>query len=273
MPSARYYVALARQAITELLADHLAAPTMEIEARIADSGWPSLPTTIDVIHVRSATRQLLAEGEYLSSGAQPTRGSHPVHLLTAQPGRNATAIDKAASRKRLLTARYLGWAQGTPTHKALIGPAAERVVHASLTRAAPRAGYRVENPTGGTADRFLGITVPIGPLDNAALLQIVTDGIPDSTIAVPVEVKNPRDWLYPGDSEVYQLLTKAARLQVARPSIPMVPVLVARRIHLLTFRLFRDIGAFGIQTRRQYISASVEDDRLQEVRSNSGSST
>lgn len=115
------------------------------------------------------------------------------------------------------------------------------------------------------------MTVPIGPLDNAAFVQTVDGGIPGPSVAIPVEVKNLRDWLYPTNAELYQLLAKASMLQQERPDVPMVPLLIARRMHITTFRLFKDIGAYAIQTLRQYIGA-VEggDQRLNEVRAGLG---
>lgn len=166
----------------------------------------------------------------------------------------------------MLTARYLGWAQGTPSREAVVGPAAERVLHASLREAAPEVGYRLANPVGGAASRFLGMPVPIGPLDNAAVVATVTAAdLPGPAVALPIEVKNLRDWLYPTSSEVYQLLSKAALLQQALPNVRIMPLLVARRIHVTTFRMFKDLGAYGVQTKRQYIG-TVDAERLQEVR-------
>jgi hypothetical protein len=132
-------------------------------------------------------------------------------------------------------------------------------------------GYRLENPATGTAARFLGMTVPIGPLDNAALLSTVDGGLPGQIVALPIEVKNLRDWLYPTNAEVYQLLLKAARLQQAHSSVRIMPLLITRRMHITTFRMLKNLGAYAVQTKRQYISA-VEGgaQRIEEVRTGLG---
>ena len=52
---------------------------------------------------------------------------------------------------------------------------------------------------------------------------------------VGVEAKNIREWLYPHRDEVAQLLLKCCQLDA-------VPVLIARRIHFLTGRVFRTCG-------------------------------
>ncbi|MGH3738982.1 MAG: hypothetical protein ACRDT6_25800 [Micromonosporaceae bacterium] len=192
------YPALGRRAILELLGRELAAPSLEIEARIADANWPGLPVVVEPLHLSAALRDLRSTGRVVVHPPQPTRGGRPVTLITAViDKRNATAVEKAARRKRLLTARYLGSAQGTPTpgssDRPRGGAGGPRLTH----QPAPAVGYRLENPTSGTAATFLGMHVPIGPLDNAALLPTVEDGLPGTTVALPIEVKNVRDWLHP----------------------------------------------------------------------------
>lgn len=54
------------------------------------------------------------------------------------------AIANASQRKRLLLARYLGWAQGTDARAGLIGPAGERVVRALTARPTASAGQQSE---------------------------------------------------------------------------------------------------------------------------------
>jgi hypothetical protein len=149
----------------------------------------------------------------------------------------------------------------------VVGPAAERVVHSSLLRAAPQAGYRLENPTRGTAGTILGGPVPIGPLDKCGFAALRGRGPARAVVALPIEVKNLRDWLYPANAEVYQLLAKAALLQCDHRDVPIMPLLIARRMHVTTFRMFKDLGAYAIQTKRQYVGA-VEGggERFQEVR-------
>ncbi len=65
-------------------------------------------------------------------------------------------------------------------------------------------------------------------------------------IPFAVEVKNIRSWLYPWDDETWDLLAKLG----THPHV--VPVLVARRVHYITFRFFKDIGALAHQTGTQW---------------------
>jgi hypothetical protein len=256
------YVALARRAIVELLDREHAAPWLEVEARITDVPWPTIGHRIDKHHLSTAHVQLLRAG-HIEQRQTDTRGGREVTIIQpADVGRRATAIAKAAQRKRVLLARYLGWAQGTRTRPGIIGPAAERVVHESLKETAT---FRLINPAGGQVSEFLGCDIK-GPLDNAIILAPMSDdGLPGQPIAVPIEVKNIRDWIYPSSQELYQLLEKAARLKQLQPQIPLVPLLVCRRAHYTAFKMAKALGFFIVETRRQYIGP-VEEERLEEVR-------
>ena len=50
-----------------------------------------------------------------------------------------------------------------------------------------------------------------------------------------VEVKNEREWMYPGNKDIRELLAKAI-------TVDAVPVLIARRIPFVTFRLLSPCG-------------------------------
>lgn len=124
-------------------------------------------------------------------------------------------------------------------------------------------------PEGGEVSRFLGRPVPIGPFDNAAIHTQLLSGLPGPSVAVPIEVKNLRDWIYPSSQELYQLLDKSARLQQTCSDVPIVPVLICRRANVTAFRMAKDLGFYIIATSRQYITAVDEDDLL-EVRQELG---
>ena len=124
----------------------------------------------------------------------------------------------------------------------------------------------------GQANTLFNEPVPGGALDNAAFLTIVgPDGQP-TTLTVVVEVKNVRGHLYPRADELYQLLDKAVRLQMARPGMPFVPVLVCRRAHNNTFQMAKDLGFFVVETRDQPIlpHSTVTADAVAEVRDELG---
>lgn len=260
---------MGRRALLELLDEEHAAAWMEAEARIADVRWRSLPLTIDPQHLSTAKTQLVREGLITEGPATATRGGREIHLLESTAPRRQTARDKAAARKRLLLARYLGWAQGREGRTSVTGPAAERVVHDSLIAAGQ---FILERPGGGDVNQLLGCQLA-GPLDSAAHTFAVTPtGIPGGVVTLPIEVKNIRDWVYPVSDELYQLLDKAAALQRDRPESKIVPTLVCRRAHKTAFYMAKALGFFISDTNRQYI-LNVEDvtpHALEEVRAELG---
>jgi hypothetical protein len=84
--------------------------------------------------------------------------------------------------------------------------------------------------------------VPGGDLDDSAYLTVLDeDGIP-RPITLLIEVKNIRHWIYPSSSELYQLLDKAARLQLAHPDLFLLPVLICRRANYVTFVMAKSLG-------------------------------
>jgi hypothetical protein len=141
-------------------------------------------------------------------------------------------------------------------------PAAERVAHESLKDAAC---FQLVRPDGHPVSSLLGREIS-GPLDHAVIYTPSgPDGMLTQPVAVPIEVKNLRDWIYPSSQELYQLLWKSAKLQQERPEARIAPVLVCRRAHYTTFCMAKALGFFIVQTRRQYIDR-VDQDRLLEVR-------
>jgi hypothetical protein len=179
-------------------------------------------------------------------------------------------VERTAARKRLLHARYMGWATGVGGSRGLFGPGGEMVVHKALTAAAPY-GYRLVNPSSGETSTLLGARVVGGALDNAAFLtpmDVTTNAPTGASYLVVVEVKNVRHWLYPRHWEIHQLLHKAAVLQTDNPDTAVLPVLVCRRAQATTFNMAADLGFHIIQTKQQFVrmSAEVVAERLDEVR-------
>lgn len=264
----RFYVNTGKEAILDLLRQEHAATWAEVQAKVADRKWPSAATRVDPHHLTTARQELLTERRIAEApGSFRTREVPLLHL--ADLSRRKTAFDRAAGRKRLLAARFLGWATGTPAHpQGLIGEAGERVFHASLVEAAPY-GYALIRPEGGSVANVLGRPVPGGPLDSAAFLQVIgQDGFPASAILTAVEVKNVRHWIYPRSAELFQLLYKAARLQADNPSLPVLPLFVCRRRHYLTLQFSRALGFHTIETHRQFLlpEPSLAPHAVDEVR-------
>jgi hypothetical protein len=275
MADAQYYRDLALALIPQLLEQELAliAPA-EVAAKLADDPRLPLPgrvKRIDPHHLGWATNELIRSGQ-ISQLFHRTKGARTVRLIVpTNQHLRIRAINDAVQRKSALQARYLGWASGTPNHPGVLGAGGESVVHSALITASPH-GYYLLNPTTGQTRMLRGLAVPGGALDNAAILTAVDrqTNTPTGTFDVLVEVKNVRHWLYPGDSEVHQLLWKAAALQQALPDVPILPVLVCREAAHITIKLTYNIGVYVIRTVNQLAPESLDADRLNEVVSELG---
>jgi hypothetical protein len=271
------YVGLAEKAILELLDQEHAAVRPEIEWKISDRQWGDAPCTLDPHHVTTALQRLAHRG-WIERVTARTRGGRSITVY--QPADTAGRTRKvglASARKRLLHTRYLGWATGTgaaTSGKGIVGAAGESVVHASLQASN---GITLVPRSGGEVRSFLGSSVPGGSLDNAGFLLTLdqTTGMPSVPYALPVEVKNVRQWVYPQNRLLYQLLYKAAMLQQMHPRSDFVPILVCRKAHYLTNVMAKSLGFYVISTLRQYIRpliVSNETDRraFEEVRDELG---
>jgi len=241
---AAFYDDLAYQAIRDLIEREHAVVWHEVEAKLAEHPQRGAPRGINPNHLTNGRRRLVAEG-VIAEDTTETYGNQVVTVLV--PGnqhRRRDVIRTAARRKRGLQGRYLGWTQASERHPNLIGDGGERVVHESLKRTV--AGYGLINPTRGEVTSLFDADVPGGPLDNAARIAL-PDGTTDLAVMVLVEVKNIRGWVYPATAELFQLLSKAAALQTAHPQRSLLPVLVTRRAHYLTFVMAKHLGFFVIE--------------------------
>lgn len=147
---------------------------------------------------------LVRHGE-IRGDTVPTRGGSTVttYALAGAPDEQTS---KAAARKRLLYARYRGWAAGSQRQGAgVVGPASELVFHSAVAQVAAFVGYRFLHASGHQVDAVDDVPVPRGPLDNGLVLHSAEDGVPYYLL---VEVKSYRNWLYP------QSATPGANLKV-----------------------------------------------------------
>lgn len=248
------WAGLADAVVRDVVGRELAFGARELEAKVADRKWGDFPT-IQPHLLTPATASLRREGLITYEGAATRGGGFQRVFVIADPSKAATRV---AGRKRLLLARYRTWATaGRDWNPSPIGSALERVVHASLLETAPF-GYRLLSPIVGEVRELLGSRVPGGPLDNAAwLTRLDGTGMPMRSVLIMVEAKNLREWIYPRTQELYQLLDKAASVQVAHPNIPIVPVLVCRRFHYTTGVMAKQVGMHLIETKTQFVRPVV----------------
>jgi hypothetical protein len=260
--SVQQYVALGRDALIDLLRQEHAVLWSEAQARISDVRWKSVPRSVDPHHLSTARGQLLARNRITLIEAT-TRGQHKVPVLHLSDTRGiATQVRKASERKRALMATLNSWIRprsGYPL--GLVGAAGERVAHASLLTAAPH-GWRLVRPEGGEVRHLLGHAVEGGALDSAGWVTSTDEiGVPLASVLCPIEVKNVRHWIYPNVRELFQLLYKAARLQIQHPGVHICPVLITRRKSFTANAMSREMGFRILDTGKQYVLPVAAVDR------------
>jgi len=271
------WVAIARSQLTNLLDSQAVLSEPEAICRLVDQRLVAGFEAVSPHHVTQA-KNLMARRNQLRIDTSVARGGRVVSLLVSvSPELSRKVVDSALSRKRLLMARYHGWTQGTVAlGPGLIGPEGEWVVERTLRDAG--VGAVLTKPGAGTLPglkNFLGIEVPAGPLDNGLVLNpLHPDGSPRAqlAVAVPVEVKNVREWIYPHSQELHQLLYKSAAMKAINPGLAIVPLLVCRRAHITTSYMAKRLGFFVAQTKRHYFPAHsrITPEAFAEVRSELG---
>ena len=270
MATAGEYDVRATVRIRELLDEQHAVVRRELESRLAEGYWPTSGQNINPHHVTNALRYLTNadEVEWIS---EQTRGGAWVRTLqpTDRIGR-ADKIDRAAARKRLLYARYLGWATGNRRHpKGLIGPAGEAAVRSAILQSG---AVLPTLPGAAAVARPLGVSLP-GPLDSAGVtVPFTPGGVPGAAVSLLFEVKNVRQWIYPSASEPFQLLSKAVLVQQAQPDASIVPVLVCRKAHVTLFWMAKQLGFFVIDLESSS-SGRLDEDRSSRSATACGSPT
>ncbi|MDQ3554719.1 MAG: hypothetical protein M3395_09980 [Chloroflexota bacterium] len=267
-----HWVDQAERAILGILEEQSAAPWIEIEARAADRAWTRLARPINVHHLTTARQNLsLGPDPLIVETPGITRGGRDVSVLhlPVTPGRKRL-VERTIARKRLLYARHQGWATGSVRYpNGLIGPAGEAVLRASIREAALLGRYAFVHPVGKDVSFLFGTKVPGGSLDDAGtLLSIMPGGLPGPNITFLTEIKNVREHQYPRSRLLYQLLTKAARLQVAHPDLWFLPIFASRKRSQTLRNMGKDLGFYSLDFNRQYILpvADLSQRAVDEVR-------
>jgi hypothetical protein len=250
----------------------------ELEAKFADRPYTALDGTqlrrIDPHHLTNALWDLVSEGIVEPVTGETRGGSEQTvfGLRNRHATRRQTKFDQAARRKRLLHARYQSWAQTTSHSPNLIGKGGEATLHSSLKEAAARLDATpttrciLLKPNGGEVKQLFNEDVPSGPLDSAAYLYLLDNGMPRH-LTMLIEVKNVRHWLFTDDAEIFQLVEKAVRLQIAHPTELFVPVIVCRQRQYLTHTMAKDLDFFVVPMEVQPMLPhdSVTDEHFNEV--------
>ena len=229
-------LALAEKRLLNVLRNHTVATDRTLEQKISDAG----PTNqrIEPFVLTQARRHLVQTGRIVEVHRGKTSW---FHLQEATP-------EDVTARLTQLEPIYQATQAGEL--KVRIGQALEIAVYKSLTTNAQTflGGFtdltkhddskpykRIEPPM-----MLSGKTIEKGPVDFI---------LAQTSSAAGIEIKNYRTWLYPHSSEVRELLWKCADIEA-------VPVLIARRIPFVTFRLLNLSGGLVHQTYNQLYPSS-----------------
>lgn len=252
--------------ILALLDEHSAVYQQELIARLTPEAGPFWDSRqgIEPTVVSEAVNFLVARGS-IRRVYNTTRGGKSVPMLVPGNSRGrATRIDRTVARKSLLVARYDGWAHGSSRFpRGRLGPAGETAAIASVRASHCMVeGPDTEERTGFGGHKFAG------PVDWIGTTHSLSAG---RVAVVLVEVKNIRSWLYPHSQEVYQLLSKAAGLQVHDLGLDVVPVMVCRRANRRMYAMAQHLGFFVVEAEQQPTGLTEgEENALAEVRQELG---
>lgn len=257
------YVERAAMMIMRVLDERHAVVHAELEARIAEGEYADSRNNINPHHITTALRDLRQSRQIVWDHGTARGGQTIATIQPADQRRRSVKIENTAARKRLLFARYSGWAQGTKRYPlGLIGRAGEEAVRSAILQSG---ALQPARPDAGEVGTLLGVELP-GAVDSAGYMLPFTDGIPGTPVTILVEVKNIRSWIYPQTEELYQVLDKASILQVRRPDQQILPVLACRKAHHTTYTMAKQLGFIVIGMGRQFVADIVSEEELLEVR-------
>lgn len=258
----------AKRLILELLNDELALVKPEAIARLAERYHRGDARNMDPHVTGRALNELRRTGKLIVTKSVVTRGG--ARVATIQPAdqyKRTYAIQTAAARKRLLYARYLGWASGTArSPHGLIGPSGEQAVRQGIIESA---ALQPAAPGAGPVSEILNVRLN-GAADSGGFMNPLVRGLPQAPVTVLIEVKSIREWIYPDSSELYQVLHKCLLLKRVHPDVPVVPILVCRRAHKTAFFMAKQLGFIIIEMGAQFVGHTVTEQHLLQVRNELG---
>jgi hypothetical protein len=225
---------LAQKRIRSVLSRHGVANHRTLEQKISDAGPADqrinphvLATAFDIMeHAGEILQRKVANGSWLYLADTPT--------ATVEKRLEEQLPIWKELQKQPLTMR-IGQALEIAVYRALVSQTTLGHMGAFLDLDAHDDSrlYTKEEPPSSINGRFLP--------GKKKLDFVATYG---PARCAGIEVKNKREWMYPGTSDIRELLAKAL-------AIDAVPVLIARRIPFVTFRVLSPCGLVIHQTYNQ----------------------
>lgn len=217
-----------------LLRKHKVCSTREMEARLSDFG-SNLNPRVEPHHLSTARKMLNLQ-----------KVSEKYAPLYSLPNTPLSSISPIIARKELLHEAFRNF-----TRNPFCGDVAEKIVFASMEKAL---NLSIEPHTLGQVSQ-IGNLKTTNPLDSYALLPFADNTRQRRVATIGIEIKNIREWIYPESIEIWKALKACIDLDC-------IPIIITRAFHYTTGTFFRDIGAFGRETRHQYFSSKLWKDPL-----------
>lgn len=265
-----WWSTLALQVLPPFVESRDAVVWPEVQSALTEGSWirdyldPDFPATyhIDVHHLRPALKLLTPRFLTATTVTLQRRAvtSWSSTAAVTSRGRMTDVLAAGASKRRTYR-RLLSWTGDV----SLCGAVAEAVVDATLDQLRGKRLWKHPYSGPGQVDTLVGRPLQTGgPLDAAGAWPVDSVNLGAGWTEFAVEVKNVRSILYPYDHDVWDLLAKLG----AFPDV--LPVLVARRLHFTTFRMFKDLGVLGHDMRAQHFSTKIDAEDFTRVTASLG---
>lgn len=229
----------ARLRLTRVLTRYAVASIRTLESKISESGRGSKPAPHILYY---ALQTMINDGTV-------TRESYP-GLDTQLYALAAVDSTMLASRLAYIGTEYLKWKAFATAN--VVGRHLESVIKRLF---ATGSTYYVAPCWGNVVD-VNAVPIPssgTGPYGSVDGLVFLTAIAPEESATV-LELKNKRDWLYPSDRDLWDIIRNGYVVNA-------VPVIMTRKIYHSTFSyVLGRVGAIGIQLHNQFLPPSLQTD-------------
>lgn len=239
---------IAKRRIERILQQQVVASIRTLESKISESGRGEKPPPHSISNALYALSRLDNEdpgGEPVVARRRDQSWPCEMYYLTAA---DPEAVSNALERKVALEKKWHRYASRTGTDT--IGQLGERIVRDAFEAAADR--FFV-GPAWGNVTRVNGRDIPadggrVGSVDGLVILS----SVPPAQGSAIVEVKNQREWIYPRDAALWDIIRNGF-------AVDAVPIIFARKIYPSAYTyVLQRVGGLGIQTHAQFVPASMK---------------